>query len=465
MKRAMTPFLSLVVLALVAMFVRAGAKPLPAGDTLNPGDVAWMLTASALVLLMTPGLSFFYGGMVSFKNVVSTMLQSVIALGVISLVWVIFGFGLAFGEDIGGLIGNPLSFFMFDNVSDGTVTLGAGAGALKLTIPLLVFSMFQLKFAIITPALITGSFAERVRFSAYLLFIILFSLVIYCPLAHMTWHPQGIFFQWGVKDFAGGTVVHMSAGFAALAGAMFLGRRKSHMANEVHEPANVPYVLLGTGMLWFGWFGFNAGSATAANGTAALAFATTNTASAVAMLGWMFFDWMRGRKPSAMGACIGAVVGLVAITPAAGFVTIRDSVVIGLVASVISNLAVHFKSKSTLDDTLDVFPCHGVGGMVGMIATGIFAKDVGLVYGQTTTFMYHMIALVIVATFSFIGSLILYKITDLIIPLRVTDDQEHEGLDISQHGESALAVAAITNGNGNGHKNGTIKEPLVVAHA
>ena len=180
-----------------------------------------------------------------------------------------------------------------------------GEGAIKLTIPLLVFSMFQLKFAIITPALITGSFAERVRFSAYLLFMVLFSLLIYCPLAHWTWHPQGIFFKWGVKDFAGGTVVHMSAGFAALAGAMILGRRKSHLANEAHEPANVPYVLLGTGMLWFGWFGFNAGSATAANGSAALAFATTNTASACAMLGWMFFDWIRGRKPSAMGACIG----------------------------------------------------------------------------------------------------------------------------------------------------------------
>jgi Amt family ammonium transporter len=469
MKRAMTPFLVLVVLAVISVVVFPGARPLPAGDALNSGDVAWMLTASALVLLMTPGLSFFYGGMVSFKNVVSTMLQSVIALGVISLLWVFVGFGLAFGDDIGGLIGNPLSFFMFDNVSDATATIGVGKDALKLTIPLLVFSMFQLKFAIITPALITGSFAERVKFSAYLLFIVLFSMLIYCPLAHWTWHPQGIFFQWGVKDFAGGTVVHMSAGFAALAGAMFLGRRKSHLANEAHEPANVPYVLLGTGMLWFGWFGFNAGSATAANGSAATAFATTNTASAAAMLGWIFFDWIRGRKPSAMGACIGAVVGLVAITPAAGFVTVRDGVLIGLAASVICNLACHYKNKSTLDDTLDVFPCHGVGGMVGMIATGIFAKEVGLVSGQTRTFFYHLLALVIVAVFSFVGSLILYKITDMIIPLRVSDEQEHDGLDLSQHGESALAVSAITNGNGNGngkaHSNGTPSEPLVGAHA
>jgi Amt family ammonium transporter len=469
MKRATTPFLLLVVLAVLAVVAIPSARPLPPGDTLNSGDVAWMLTASALVLLMTPGLSFFYGGMVSFKNVVSTMLQSVIALGVISLLWVLIGFGLAFGEDLGGfgLIGNPLSFFMFDNVSDATVTLGTGVAALKLTVPLLVFSMFQLKFAIITPALITGSFAERVRFSAYLLFIVLFSLLIYCPLAHWTWHPQGIFFKWGVKDFAGGTVVHMSAGFAALAGAMILGRRKSHVANEAHEPANVPYVLLGTGMLWFGWFGFNAGSATAANGSAATAFATTNTASACAMLGWMFFDWIRGRKPSAMGACIGAVVGLVAITPAAGFVTVRDSVVIGLVASVVSNLAVHYKNKSTLDDTLDVFPCHGVGGMVGMICTGIFAKEVGLVYGQTQTFLYHLLALLIVSIFSFGGSLLLYKVTDLLIPLRVHEDQEHEGLDLSQHGEAALAIGAVANGNGNGrnHSNGQAASSLIEAQA
>ena len=464
MKRAFTPFLLLLGLAAVALFVKPGLKPLPAGDPMSAGDVAWMLTASALVLLMTPGLSFFYGGMVSFKNVVSTMLQSVIALGVISLLWVFVGFGLAFGDDIGGLIGNPLSFFMFDNVSDGTVTLGAGAAVVKLTIPLLVFSMFQLKFAIITPALITGSFAERVRFSAYLLFMVLFSLLIYCPLAHWTWHPQGVFFKWGVKDFAGGTVVHMSAGWAALAGAMILGRRKSHINKESHSPANVPFVMLGTGMLWFGWFGFNAGSATAANGSAALAFATTNTASACAMLGWMFFDWIRGRKPSAMGACIGAVVGLVAITPAAGYVTIRDSVMIGLAASVISNLAVHYKNKSTLDDTLDVFPCHGVGGMVGMVCTGIFARDVGLAYGKTETFLYHLLALVIVAAFSFVGSLILYKFTDLIIPLRVTEGQEQEGLDLSQHGESALAASTFTNGNGDGHghKNGTVADAMIV---
>jgi Amt family ammonium transporter len=384
--------------------------------------------------------------MVSLKNVVSTMLQSVVALGVISLVWVAVGFSLAFGDSVGSVVGNPLTFLMFDGVGEATHK------TLCATVPLMIFAMFQLKFAIITPALITGSFAERVRFSAYLLFMVLFSLFIYSPLAHWTWHPDGFLHKWGVLDFAGGTVVHMSAGWAALAGALILGRRKVHISNETMSPANVPFVILGTGMLWFGWFGFNAGSAVAANGTAVMAFATTNTASAAAMLGWMFFDWMRGRKPSALGACIGAVVGLVAITPAAGFVTIRESIVIGVVASTVSNMAAHWKSKSTLDDTLDVFPCHGVGGMIGMLMTGIFAKDVGLTSGKTATFFAHLGALVIVSAFSFFGSLILYKITDLVIPLRVTEEQEIEGLDQSQHGEHAIAaellLAPATNGNG-----------------
>ena len=447
MKRATAlPFLGLVLLCFVALFVKGWGSAEAKGGAVNAGDVAWMLTASGLVLLMTPGLSFFYGGMVSFKNVVSTMLQSLVALGIISLVWVVVGFSLAFGDDIGGVIGNPMTFLMFDGVGE------ASHARLSATIPLIVFAMFQLKFAIITPALITGSFAERVRFSSYLLFMVLFSLFIYAPLAHWTWHPDGIFYKWGVKDFAGGTVVHMSAGFAALAGAMILGRRHSHVANETHEPANVPFVILGTGMLWFGWFGFNAGSAMGASGLAALAFATTNTASAAAMLSWMFFDWMKGNKPSALGACIGAVVGLVAITPAAGYVTIRESIVIGVVASVVSNLAVHWKTRSTLDDTLDVFPCHGVGGMTGMVMTGIFAQSVGLTSGKYQTFLFHLLAMVIVAVYAFVGSWLLYKITDMIIPLRVTHEQETVGLDLSQHGETAqgseLLGGAHANGNG-----------------
>jgi ammonium transporter, Amt family len=326
---------------------------------------------------------------------------------------------------------------MFDGVGAATHP------ALAPTIPLMLFAFFQLKFAIITPALITGSFAERVRFSAYLVFMCLFTLLIYAPLAHWTWHPEGFLRQWGVLDYAGGTVVHMSAGWAALAGALVLGRRRSHLLRAAHTPANIPFVLLGTGMLWFGWFGFNAGSALAANESAVLAFATTNTASAAAMLGWMFFDVVRGQKPSALGACIGAVVGLVAITPAAGFVTVRESIAIGLVAAVVSNLAVHWKTKSTLDDTLDVFPCHGVGGMVGMLATGIFAADVGLLHGTSDVFLSHLGALVIVSAFTFGGSLLLYKLTDLILPLRVDIEQEVLGLDISQHGETATGGEAL----------------------
>ncbi len=398
--------------------------------TINAGDTAWMLTATALVLLMTPGLSFFYGGMVDRRNVISTMLQSFIAMGLVSILWVTVGFSLAFGDSWHGVIGDPRTFFMFK---------GVGASphqSLSPTIPLALFALFQLKFAIITPALITGAFAGRVRFSSYMLFVCLFSLFIYCPLAHWTWHPQGFLRQWGVLDFAGGTVVHMAGGLAALAGALFLGRRTAHKLQTVQVPAHVPYVLLGTGMLWFGWFGFNAGSALAANGIAARAFLTTNTASAAAMLSWIFFDCARGRKPSALGACIGAVVGLVAITPAAGFVTVGASMFIGTFASIVSNIAVHLRTKSELDDTLDVFPCHGVGGIAGMLLTAVFADDVGLIHGHTATLVNHLYALGIVAFFTLGGSYLLYMISDAIIPARVSDAEEAMGLDLSQHGES-----------------------------
>src|SRR5437016_6407999 len=418
---AALPFLLMAVVSVLGVVVRPAAQPITGGPV-NSGDVAWMLTATGLVLLMTPGLSFFYGGMVRTKNVVSTMLQSFVTMGVISILWIVVGFSLAFGDSLGGVIGDPRTFFMFTRV--GALT----HPSLAPTIPLVVFALFQLKFAIITPALITGSFAERVRFTSYLLFMCLFSIFIYSPLAHWTWHPDGFLHKMGVLDFAGGTVVHMSAGFAALARAMVLGRRKTHLAGEPHTPANIPFVILGTGMLWFGWFGFNAGSALSASGQAAMAFATTNTASAAAALAWIFFDGMRGNKPSALGACVGAVVGLVAITPAAGYVSIGASIFIGTCASVVSNLMVHWKTKSTLDDTLDVFPCHGVGGMVGMLMTGVFAKDVGLMSGSPRTFIVHSFALVFVAAFSFVGSFLLYKLTDVIIPLRVSDEQEEIGL-------------------------------------
>lgn len=415
----------ILVAGVLATFLPEMAQTKTAGP-INTGDTAWLLTASGLVLLMTPGLSFFYGGMVRKKNVISTMLQSVVALGVITVAWIAVGFSLCFGESIGGVIGNPMTFFMYRGVGMATHP------DFSPTIPFALFSLFQLKFAIITPALVSGAFAERVKFSSYMVFMVLFSIFIYAPLAHMTWHPEGILRVWGVLDFAGGTVVHISAGMAALAGSIYLGPRKELL----HDAANIPFVILGTGLLWFGWFGFNAGSSLAANETAVLAFLNTNTASAVAMITWMFFDRLRGRKSSAMGACIGAVVGLVGITPAAGFVSVGAAVLIGFITSVVSNLALTVKAKSGIDDTLDVFPCHGLGGIVGMILTAVFAKDVGLIAGETKTFFMHLIALAIVMVFCFAGSYVLYFISNAIKPLRVHEEEERQGLDLSQHGES-----------------------------
>ena len=421
----------LILFSIVGVFYPSGFGGLD-DPAIHSGDVAWMLTATALVLLMTPGLAFFYGGMIHSKNILSTMLQSFIAMGAVSVIWVICGFSLAFGESIGpdgfGLVGNPFTYFMFNGVT------GATHPDLAPTFPFALFAMFQLKFAIITPALITGSFAGRVRFRSYLLFMVLFTLFIYSPLAHWTWHPNGFLRNWGVLDFAGGTVVHMSAGFAALAGAIFLGKRKD-FGTEV-RPANIPFVLLGAGMLWFGWFGFNAGSALGANSTAALALMNTNTASAAAMLAYLFYDMAKGKKPSGMGASIGLVVGLVTITPAAGFVNVGASILIGVAASIISNYAIELRSKTRLDDTLDVFPAHGMGGIVGMLLTAVFAQEVGVIYGEFTTFLYHLLALLIVGVFTFGGSYLLYKITDLIVPLRVSAQSEKIGLDISQHNES-----------------------------
>ena len=416
-------FIVLTILVVFCAFNASSYQEL--SSEIDKGDTAWMLVASAFVLLMTPGLSFFYGGMVNKKNVISTMLQSFVALGVISVLWVLVGFSLAFGDSIGGIIGNPFTYLNFKNV-------GLEPNAqFSSTIPFLLYALFQLKFAIITPALITGSFAGRIRFRSYILFMVLFSLFIYCPLAHMTWHPDGLFRNWGVLDFAGGTVVHMSAGFAALAGAIYLGKRKT----AIDTPANVPYVILGTGLLWFGWFGFNAGSALGANGDAVIAFANTNLASATAMITWLFYERMLGRKMSAIGACIGAVVGLVAITPAAGFVNIGQSMIIGFIAAIVSNWMIHLKNRSGIDDTLDVFPSHGIGGVVGMILTGVLAAKVGLIYGETATFYAHILALVITMVFTFCGSYLLFKLVDILLKIRVREDQEERGLDISQHGE------------------------------
>jgi Amt family ammonium transporter len=374
--------------------------------------------------------------MVHRKNIISTMIKSIVATGVVSILWIVVGYSLCFGESIGGFIGNPSTHLFFKDVMSGA------PWSLAPSIPLSLFALFQLMFAVITPGLVVGAVAERIRFTAYTLFIALFSILVYAPIAHWTWHPEGFLFKLGALDFAGGTVVHISAGCAALAGAIVLKRRKAHIENKEIPPANIPYVLIGTGLLWFGWFGFNAGSALGANALAVSAFATTNTAAAAAGLAWMFFDVVRGKKPSVLGFCIGAVVGLVAITPAAGFVAVPQSIFIGAVASLISNLAVYYKSKSTLDDTLDVFPCHGVGGMVGMIMTGIFATKTvnsagndGLLYGNFAFLLTQLKALVVVVGYSFVMSLAIFKFIDLILPLRVSEEEEEMGLDYTQHAE------------------------------
>ena len=431
-RKSIVPFVFLTVIVVLAM-VFPGV-PSQADHQFDAADVAWMLTSTALVMIMTPGLAFFYGGMVKKKNVISTMLQSFICMAVVAVLWVVFGFSLVFGDSWGGIIGNPFTYFMFHGVIDGPNWPGAP------TIPFALFAMYQLKFAIITPALITGAFAERIRFTSYILFICLFFIFIYAPLAHATWHPEGILAQMGVLDFAGGTVVHLSAGVAALASALYL---KQGSGNGGHEPARITYVLLGTGLLWFGWFGFNAGSAFGATALAASALATTTTASGAGALAWIFFDAARGKRPTAMGVCIGVVVGLVAITPAAGFVTVPHSLVMGAVAAIISRLVVEWRTHSRVDDTLDVFPCHGVGGMVGMLLTGVFATGTineavetdGLFFGETGLFWAHLIGLIGSTAFTLVMAFILLKITDLVSTLRVTPEEEELGLDISQHGE------------------------------
>ena len=449
------PFLVLAAIAVIACFIK------PAIDFADTGkysaaDIAWIIVATALVFLMTPGLAFFYGGMVHRKNVLSTMIKSMVAAGIVSVLWIVVGYSLCFGDDIGHFIGNPMTHLFYKGVNSGE------PWSLAPTIPKTLFSLFQLMFAIITPALVVGAVAERIRFTSFVLFIVLFSVLVYAPLAHWSWHPEGFLAKMGALDFAGGTVVHISAGCAALAGVLVLKRRKVHMEQREIPPANIPYVLIGTGLLWFGWFGFNAGSAGAANALSVSAFATTNTAAAAAGLSWMFFDVLRGKKPSVMGFCIGAVVGLVAITPAAGFVAIPQSIFIGVFAAVVSNLAVYIRQKSTkLDDTLDVFPCHGIGGMVGMLMTGVFATKAvnpagndGLFLGNVTFFLIQAKAMAIAVGYSFGVSFLIFKFINFVLPLRVSSEDEEIGLDATQHNEKYMQGTLLI------HNNGKIEEKM-----
>ncbi|MDX1954026.1 MAG: ammonium transporter [Chitinophagaceae bacterium] len=446
--KQIAPFLILALVAIGAIFISPIADFADA-TKYNGADTAWIIVATALVFLMTPGLAFFYGGMVHRKNVISTMIKSVVAAGVVSIIWVVAGYSLAFGESVNGLIGNPMTHLFFKGVNSGE------PWGLAPTIPKTLFSLFQLMFAIITPGLVVGAVAERIRFTSYILFIALFSVLVYAPLAHWSWHPDGILFKMGALDFAGGTVVHISAGCAALAGVLVLKRRQAHIEQREIPPANIPYVLIGTGLLWFGWFGFNAGSALGANALSVSAFATTNTAAAAAGLSWMFFDVLRGKKPSVLGFCIGAVVGLVAITPGAGFVAIPQSIFIGFISAIVSNIAVHYKQKSKLDDTLDVFPCHGLGGMVGMILTGVFATKTvnaagndGLFYGNASFFFTQLKAMALAVIYSFVVSYAIFKFINFILPLRVTSEEEEEGLDSTQHNEKYVQGTLLVHNNG-----------------
>jgi len=433
------PFILLVTIAIAALFVPQLPSYVGDANTYSPADIAWILVATTLVFIMTPGLAFFYGGMVHRKNIISTMIKSIVSAGIVTIIWVTIGYSLSFGQSINGIIGNPMTHLFFKGVANGVPAL---EGGVPFTIPLLLFALYQLMFAIITPSLVVGAVAERIKFTSYILFIVLFILLVYAPLAHWTWHPNGFLLKMGALDFAGGTVVHISAGCAALAGAIVLKSRRAKLEQQEIPPANIPYVLIGTGLLWFGWFGFNGGSALGANSLAINAFATTNTAAAAAGLAWMFFDVMRGKKPSVLGFCIGAVVGLVSITPSAGFVGIPQSIFIGVVGAVISNVLSHVFRLSRVDDTLDVFPCHGIGGMVGMLLTGVFASKAinpagndGLFYGNPAFFLTQIKAMVIVVSYSFTVSFGIFKLISFILPLRVSLEEEELGLDKTQHDE------------------------------
>ncbi len=406
--------------------------------SINTGDTAFVLICSAMVLLMTPALAFFYGGLVRRKNVLNTMMSSYMIVAVSSVMWVLVGYTISFGPDIGGVFGN-LNWFGMNGVGwEPNADYAA-------TIPHLAFAVFQMMFAVITPALITGAVAERMKFSALMIFTPLWLLVVYYPLTHMVWGKGGLINLLGAVDFAGGNVVHISSGISALVLCLMLGKRRQHgMVKMV--PHNVPFVLLGAGLLYFGWFGFNAGSALAANGLAAHAFLTTNTAAAVAMLSWIVVEMITVKKATAVGAATGAVVGLVAITPGAGFVPVWAAVIIGALVSPICWFAISFlKSKLGYDDALDAFGCHGIGGIWGGIATGLFAqtsinglaKANGLVFGDTALIVAQLEAIGITIVLAAVGTFVIAKIISLFMPLRVAPRDEMEGLDGTQHGESA----------------------------
>ena len=404
---------------------------------LDSGDIAWVIAATALVMIMTPALGFFYGGLVRRKNLVSTIVQCLAIFAVVSLVWALWGYSLALGPSLHGFIGS-LADIGLNNVGS------APNPGYSSTIPELLYFAFQLKFAAITPALIIGAFAERIRFKALLIYIVLWTTFIYAPIAHWNWAVGGLLKDLGVIDFAGGLVVHTAAGCSALAAALVVGRREGIDPKKEIRPNNIPYVILGASILWFGWFGFNAGSALAADALAVNALVVTNLAAAAAAVSWMITDWVRKGKPSAVGISVGAVCGLVAITPASGYVGPMPSIIIGLAAGVLCNYVASWRARTTLDDSLDVFACHGAGGIWGTIATGLFASTAinaagpnGLFYGNPIQVGIQALATIIVALFAFVGSYVLLRVINIFTPVRVSAKEEDAGLDMSQHGEAA----------------------------
>jgi Amt family ammonium transporter len=434
MKKFGILILTFLLLGFKAVYPESHSQPLP----IDTGDTAWLLISTALVMLMTPGLALFYGGMVRRKNVLATIMQSFIALGIISVQWVLFGYSLAFGPDVGHFIGS-LKWIGLNGVGvDPNPDYAA-------TVPHLAFMMFQMMFAVITPALITGAFAERFKFKTYLLFILLWSTFVYAPIAHWVWGIGGWIHELGALDFAGGLVVHISSGVAALAAAIITGKRKIH-EGEVRSPNNLTITLTGAAILWFGWFGFNAGSAISSGGLATTAFTATHIAAASGAISWLFVEWFHHGKPTVLGAASGAVAGLVAITPASGFVSPLSALIIGLCVGVLCYFAIGLKDKLGYDDSLDVVGVHGVGGTFGALATGLFASKLinpagndGLFYGNPALLGVQAVSIISAVIYSFVITWLILKLLDLTIGLRVKEEDEKEGLDLSQHGESGYS--------------------------
>ncbi len=406
---------------------------------IDTGDTAWILVSTALVMLMTPGLALFYGGMVRGKNVLGTIMQSFIAIAVISVQWILIGYSLSFGPDIHGIIGS-LDWLGLNGVGVEPNPDYAP------TIPHAAFMMYQAMFAVITPALITGAFAERMKFSAYLVFILLWSTIVYDPVAHWVWGAGGWLKKIGTLDFAGGIVVHLISGISALAAALIIGKRKGYL-HEAMYPHNLPMTVLGTGLLWFGWFGFNAGSALSAGTLSTMAFVATHTSAVSATVMWVIIEWLHRGKPTTFGAATGSIAGLATITPASGFVSPMSALIIGLAAGGVCYAALNIKGRFGYDDSLDAFGVHGVGGFLGTFATGLFAQTLinpsgsnGLFFGNHQMFVSQMTAIAVTAVYSFVVSFILLKVIDKVIGLRVDEESEVNGLDISQHGESGYSL-------------------------